>query len=466
MYPKYFKRLFDIISSLVLIILLFPIIVLIFFSVWIFIGFPVIFMQSRPGLNGEVFNMYKFRTMSSIFGKNGITLLDRDRLTKFGQFLRSSSLDELPELWNVLIGEMSLVGPRPLLEEYLSLYSEKQSKRHRVRPGITGWAQVNGRNSISWDEKFELDIWYVNNLSLWLDIKILCLTLKKVLARDGISPDDKVIMPRFDYNMFERKASNKVRIAVISDIHSNLDALTLVLKELKNKNIDITIFLGDILTYGCQPLEVLSMLSKYKKKNPTIFIKGNHDQLYFDLQSSLKKSSYKLPKFVDECVNWTLEKISPFLLKDAFLWHDNYCIGNVYFSHANPFLYGDWSYIEKHQNLLKSFEELNKKNFFAGVFGHSHRQLFIGNKKNTLYEMDTYPSDINNDIEQLIINVGSIGQPRGKGLGYVLLNINNNKLHEASFKKIKIDLRNSIELIKQTKLSEDTKEKLINYLKM
>jgi hypothetical protein len=125
-----------------------------------------------------------------------------------------------------------------------------------------------------------------------------------------------------------------------------------------------------------------------------------------------------------------------------------------------------WKYIEKHQNLLKSFEELNKKNFFAGVFGHSHRQLFIGNKKNTLYEMDTYPSDINNDIEQLIINVGSIGQPRGKGLGYVLLNINNNKLHEASFKKIKIDLRNSIELIKQTKLSEDTKEKLINYLKM
>jgi predicted MPP superfamily phosphohydrolase len=160
-------------------------------------------------------------------------------------------------------------------------------------------------------------------------IQLVGLTLKKVLARDGISPDDKVIMPRFDYNMFERKASNKVRIAVISDIHSNLDALTLVLKELKNKNIDITIFLGDILTYGCQPLEVLSMLSKYKKKNPTIFIKGNHDQLYFDLQSSLKKSSYKLPKFVDECVNWTLEKISPFLLKDAFLWHDNYCIGNI-----------------------------------------------------------------------------------------------------------------------------------------
>ncbi|MDC0429778.1 metallophosphatase family protein [Candidatus Pelagibacter sp.] len=262
-------------------------------------------------------------------------------------------------------------------------------------------------------------------------------------------------------------ASNKVRVAVISDIHSNFDALSLTLKELKDENIDITIFLGDILTYGCQPLEVLSVLNEYKKKNPTIFIKGNHDQLYFDLQSSIKKkSSYKLPKFVDESVNWTLEKISPLLLKDLFLWHDSYCIGNVYFSHANPFLYGDWSYLEKNQNLLKGFDELSKKKAFAGIFGHSHRQLFIGNKKNTLYEIDSYSNDINNDLEQLIINVGSIGQPRGKGVGYVLINIKNNKLNKVTFKKIKIDFRNSIELIKQTELSKDTKEKLVNYLKM
>ena len=467
MYKKYFKRLFDIIFSLFLILFLFPIIFLIFFLVWAFIGIPVIFKQSRPGLNAEAFNMYKFRTMINIFDKNGNTLLDKDRLTKFGQFLRSISLDELPELWNVLKGEMSFVGPRPLLEEYLPLYSERQARRHDIRPGITGWAQVNGRNAISWNEKFELDIWYVNNLSLWLDIKILFLTLKKVWARDGISPHDKTIMPRFDDNMFKSMVSNKARIAVISDIHSNFDALSLTLKELKKEKIDITIFLGDILTYGCQPLEVLSTLNEYKKKNPTIFIKGNHDQFYFDLQSNItKKSSYKLPKFVDESVNWTLEKISPLLLKDLFLWHDNYRVGNVYFSHANPFKYGDWSYLERNQNLLKGFDELSKKKSFAGVFGHSHRQLLIGNKKNYLFEIDSYSDDINDDLEQLIINVGSIGQPRGKGLGYVLIDMRNDKLNKVTFKKIKIDLRNSIELIKQTTLSIETKEKLKNYLKM
>lgn len=255
------------------------------------------------------------------------------------------------------------------------------------------------------------------------------------------------------------------KIAVISDIHANADALTMVLKELKNKSIDITIFLGDILTYGCQPREVVSILNEYKRENPAIFIKGNHDQFYFDLQSNVKKSSYKLPKFVDESVNWTLKKISPLLLKDVFTWHDSYRIGDVYFSHANPFSYGDWSYIEKPQELHRSFQELRKKNVFSGVFGHSHRQLFIGSKKSTLHEMDTYSSDINN-IDQLIINTGSIGQPRGKGLGYVLLEIKNDKLFKASFEKIKINFENSINLIQQTKLSQETKKKLIDYLEM
>jgi len=257
----------------------------------------------------------------------------------------------------------------------------------------------------------------------------------------------------------------KTKIAVISDIHANADALTMVLKELKNKSIDITIFLGDILTYGCQPREVVSILNEYKRENPAIFIKGNHDQFYFDLQSNVKRSSYKLPKFVDESVNWTLKKISPLLLKDVFTWHDSYRIGDVYFSHANPFSYGDWSYIEKPQELHRSFQELRKKNVFSGVFGHSHRQLFIGSKKNTLYEMDAYSSDVNN-IDQLIINTGSIGQPRGKGLGYVLLEIKNDKLLEASFEKIKINFENSIGLIQQTKLSQETKKKLIDYLEM
>ena len=160
-------------------------------------GSPVLFKQPRPGLNEKVFNMIKFRSMTMENDTSGILLSDSNRLTRFGEFLRSTSLDELPSLWAVLKGEMSLVGPRPLLVEYLPLYSKKQSRRHEVKPGITGWAQVNGRNAISWDEKFDLDVWYVDNQSIWLDIKILCLTIKKVIVRDGISAQGDATMPPF-----------------------------------------------------------------------------------------------------------------------------------------------------------------------------------------------------------------------------------------------------------------------------
>ena len=160
-------------------------------------GSPVLFKQPRPGLNEKVFNMIKFRSMTMENDTSGILLSDSNRLTRFGEFLRSTSLDELPSLWAVLKGEMSLVGPRPLLVEYLPLYSKKQSRRHEVNPGITGWAQVNGRNAISWDEKFDLDVWYVDNQSIWLDIKILCLTIKKVILRDGISAKGDATMPPF-----------------------------------------------------------------------------------------------------------------------------------------------------------------------------------------------------------------------------------------------------------------------------
>ena len=191
------KRLFDLVLSFIGLLFLSPIIVLLALLVKWKIGSPVLFKQARPGLNEEVFNMYKFRTMTSKCDKDGDLLSDSDRLTKFGKLLRSTSLDELPGLWNVLKGSMSLVGPRPLLVEYLNLYSEWQSRRHEVRPGITGWAQVNGRNTISWDEKFELDVWYVDNQSLWLDIKILWLTVKKVIMRDGISQNNHVTMDKF-----------------------------------------------------------------------------------------------------------------------------------------------------------------------------------------------------------------------------------------------------------------------------
>jgi lipopolysaccharide/colanic/teichoic acid biosynthesis glycosyltransferase len=151
------------------------------------LGLPLFFKQSRPGLNGKVFTMLKFRTMTNQFSYDDKLKSDSERLTKFGKFLRSVSLDELPELWNVLKGDMSLVGPRPLLIEYLPLYSKSQARRHEVKPGITGWAQINGRNAITWSKKFQLDVWYVDNMSIWLDIKILCLTIKKVIMREGIN---------------------------------------------------------------------------------------------------------------------------------------------------------------------------------------------------------------------------------------------------------------------------------------
>lgn len=191
------KRLFDlIVATLALLLLGLPLLLLIW-QVRRKLGSPVFFRQTRPGLHGKPFEMVKFRTMTDARGPDGALLPDAERLTAFGRFLRSSSLDELPELWNVIKGDMSLVGPRPLLVEYLPLYSPEQARRHEVRPGITGWAQVNGRNALSWDEKFKLDIWYVDHRSLWLDIKILWLTVKKVLVREGISASGEATMSKF-----------------------------------------------------------------------------------------------------------------------------------------------------------------------------------------------------------------------------------------------------------------------------
>lgn len=191
------KRGFDFILALCgLLTLALPLLVLI----WMVrrkLGSPVFFRQVRPGLHGKPFEMVKFRTMTSERGPDGQLLPDAVRLTPFGRFLRATSLDELPELLNVLKGDMGLVGPRPLLMEYLPLYTPEQARRHEVRPGITGWAQVNGRNAISWEDKFRLDVWYVEHRSLWLDIKILWLTLKKVLVRDGISAAGEATMPKF-----------------------------------------------------------------------------------------------------------------------------------------------------------------------------------------------------------------------------------------------------------------------------
>jgi lipopolysaccharide/colanic/teichoic acid biosynthesis glycosyltransferase len=191
------KRLFDLfLASLLLLLLLVPALVLALL-IRIKLGSPVLFRQARPGLNGRAFTMVKFRTMTDQCDHNGILMPDALRLTPFGCFLRATSLDELPELWNVIKGDMSLVGPRPLLMEYLPLYSPEQARRHEVRPGVTGWAQVNGRNAISWSEKFKLDVWYVDNRSMWFDVRILCLTARKVLVRDGINANGETTMSKF-----------------------------------------------------------------------------------------------------------------------------------------------------------------------------------------------------------------------------------------------------------------------------
>lgn len=199
MYKAFFKRFIDIlISGIALILLSLPLIVI---TLWLFVvnkGAGAFFMQGRPGKDGKIFRIVKFKTMTDERDINGVLLSDENRLTKVGKFVRSTSIDELPQLWNVLKGDMALIGPRPLLPMYLSMYSDEQSRRHEVRPGITGWAQCHGRNAISWTEKFKLDVWYVDHISLTTDIKVIFLTIKKVLCREDISALGEVTIQPFD----------------------------------------------------------------------------------------------------------------------------------------------------------------------------------------------------------------------------------------------------------------------------
>lgn len=191
------KRLLDILLSATALLCLFPVLIGVAIAIRVRMGAPVLFIQRRPGRGGQAFRMIKFRTMANTTNATGNPLPDKARITPLGRTLRAASIDELPELWNVLKGEMSLVGPRPLLMEYLPLYTAEQARRHEVRPGLTGWAQVNGRNSISWEEKFALDVWYIDNRSLWLDLKIIWMTLQNVLRRDGIDDAGGIGQERF-----------------------------------------------------------------------------------------------------------------------------------------------------------------------------------------------------------------------------------------------------------------------------
>lgn len=191
------KRVMDLSILIIFSPFFLPLIIILSILVWMKIGSPIFFKQLRPGINGEIFEIIKFRTMKNIFGPNQELLPDVERLTEFGKFLRSTSLDEIPEIWNILMGEMSFVGPRPLLVEYLPMYTEEQAIRHHITPGITGWAQINGRNNLSWDDKFALDIWYVKNRTLMLDLQILVITLIKVIKRDGINQAGEFTVSKF-----------------------------------------------------------------------------------------------------------------------------------------------------------------------------------------------------------------------------------------------------------------------------
>ncbi|WP_392538279.1 sugar transferase [Legionella sp. 227] len=194
------KRFFDVLLASILLIVFMPILIIVGLLIRYRLGSPIFFRQDRPGLHGKTFQVIKFRTMRELYDKQGEVLPDKDRITRFGHFVRASSLDELPQLWNVLKGEMSFVGPRPLLMEYLSLYNDEQKRRHDVKPGITGLAQVNGRNALTWDDKFKLDLWYVDHQSFYLDIKILLLTVKKVVIREGITSQGSVSNEKFTGN--------------------------------------------------------------------------------------------------------------------------------------------------------------------------------------------------------------------------------------------------------------------------
>jgi len=197
MYKKYLKRILDVIISFTALVVLSPLFLIIAVLISVKLGKPAIFKQERPGLHGKIFTMYKFRSMTTETDEKGQLLPDEVRLTKLGKVLRATSLDELPELWNILKGEMSLVGPRPLLVQYLSLYNDEQKRRHDVRPGLTGWAQVNGRNNITWNEKFKLDVWYVEHYCFYIDLKILFLTIKKVFSQEDINQEGQATAEDF-----------------------------------------------------------------------------------------------------------------------------------------------------------------------------------------------------------------------------------------------------------------------------
>mgnify|MGYP000385496381 FL=1 len=255
----------------------------------------------------------------------------------------------------------------------------------------------------------------------------------------------------------------KDKIAVISDIHSNADALKVVLSSLSENSVDLTVFLGDLWTYGCQPNEIIDMILTYQSKCRCVFIKGNHDQFYFDIQTGLNFKNYNMPGFVEESIDWTAQRVSSIDLLSLFDWQSDFIFEKVYFSHANPFDYGNWGYLDKIETCQSAFDELAIKSCMVGVFGHSHRQKFIQQIAGNLIEHDSNSVRIGAN-EKYIINAGSIGQARGYGFCYLLLELDAGYV-KADLIPLSFDLTNSIALIENANFSQTTQQKLIDYLR-
>ena len=254
-----------------------------------------------------------------------------------------------------------------------------------------------------------------------------------------------------------------IKVAVISDIHGNADALEYALDEIKLLVPDVTIILGDILTYGCEPLEVLDVLNTYKESNHCIFIKGNHDQFYFDLESGKKSFAYSIPEFVSESIFWTVNELNGIKLQSMFDWKESFSMDPIYFAHANPFGYGDWRYVESPESCLEASITLNKNGFKVGVFGHSHRSSAVKVTADNVISVVNDNSISLDNHSTYILSPGSIGQPRGGGLSFMVITLNKNKLR-LKFHSVNVDLNHSAYLINNSEMTLSTKEKLISYL--
>lgn len=255
-----------------------------------------------------------------------------------------------------------------------------------------------------------------------------------------------------------------IRTAVISDIHGNADALDITLDVIKSNNVDMTIVLGDLLTYGCQPCEVIDKLIQFQINNDCIFIKGNHDQFYFSKHNGQVNSNYEIPSFIQESIDWTADQIKNTDLASIFTWHDNFKIEKVYFAHANPYDYGDWSYVDKIEQCITAAETLRSKGYGVGVFGHVHRNKALAIDKSGNARFTGNCASSTSYKETFILNPGTVGQPRGEGCSFMFLNIDQNEI-SYSFSGLHVDMTNSIKLINETKMSIHTKNKIASYLK-